>query len=934
MGVRCSKSRDFDASEDWNAMYASQAHGQSEYVASRRKSQRSGTGGIRKSTQGIYAVNGYAKGKMLGKGAYGEVFLATKGGEKFALKVLKKSALKKVKTGRQGSALDTVKTEIATMKKIAHPNCVHMFDVIVDPSHDEICFLLEFVDGGASQKSDSDGMPLPLSKKTIWSFMRHLLMGLEYLHMHGIVHRDIKPENLLLNKRGVLKIADFGTSCLCEGDANAQKTAGTPAFFAPELCSVDTSGTYDARVVDLWAVGVTLYMWICGRPPYQAPTTMLLMAAISGADGVTKAPLEAYEKFVPAQRSAKWLVKNHGKAAAAFNTATATANTTGGSTTSVLSKSPEPEPVQSGSPGSQRSRRASSISGRPRRFLGRYSSSSHVAGLAEVVEGLLTKDVDTRLTLNALRFHPWLTDNDKQPLPMQPVMQVEVTPEEVEQAFTNRQAIAYMSASGPSTFGMATGYQPNWKREGPNVIRKRATKNEADFYRDFAASGHLAPHIPVLYSIQESQSSQGIAANLLAKEVTTNLSNHLVESSKPVKEVSGGLISQATSTVIPIAKRLISQGTSSSMNTLASSSPRAHEGTSPSADPETPGATPRLSKGSTQRLSKGDKSEVLKDSSFSKGHDESSGGPPNVADPDRSKQVSFNRTSVPETPREKPKNAHKGIVSADDEVYDVRMQDLAAGMTKPCAMSFVLGVRTATPADFHVENSEPRPELLEACKALDVNSPTAEEEAVGGMTQLRHLDVLDSVSSTKALGFRIDAAKTIVDGTIAQLPLPPDKTFATIKTEEEVSAALETFVQKDASVAHAAATKLDALATAVARSHEFYRRRTLLRSTILLMFDDMKRENVELKMMNFGFSYEIPNDDEDVTHTAPWNGKPDHHEDGWLTGVKQMSRVFKELNARLKADAKNSSPPKSSPRKSLSLGGSDKNEIEKEPQRI
>jgi hypothetical protein len=46
--------------------------------------------------------------------------------------------------------------------------------------------------------------------------------------------------------------------------------------------------------------------------------------------------------------------------------------------------------------------------------------------LAEVVEGLLTKDVDTRLTLNALRFHPWLTDNDKQPLPMQPVMQVEV----------------------------------------------------------------------------------------------------------------------------------------------------------------------------------------------------------------------------------------------------------------------------------------------------------------------------------------------------------------------------------------------------------------------------------------------------------------------------------------------------------------------------
>ena len=39
---------------------------------------------------------------------------------------------------------------------------------------------------------------------------------------------------------GVLKIADFGTSCFCEGDANAQKTAGTPVFFSPELCASGT----------------------------------------------------------------------------------------------------------------------------------------------------------------------------------------------------------------------------------------------------------------------------------------------------------------------------------------------------------------------------------------------------------------------------------------------------------------------------------------------------------------------------------------------------------------------------------------------------------------------------------------------------------------------------------------------------------------------
>ena len=108
-------------------------------------------------------------------------------------------------------------------------------------------------------------------------------MGLEYLHMKGIIHRDIKPENLLLTRPGqlykgspvVLKIADFGTAALCAGDENAQRTAGTPPFFSPELCA--SGSDYDVRVVDLWAVGVTIYQWISGRLPFEAPTMMLLL---------------------------------------------------------------------------------------------------------------------------------------------------------------------------------------------------------------------------------------------------------------------------------------------------------------------------------------------------------------------------------------------------------------------------------------------------------------------------------------------------------------------------------------------------------------------------------------------------------------------------------------------------------------------------------
>lgn len=141
----------------------------------------------------LASVNGYEVSKQLGKGAFGEVYLASRGGEQFALKIIKKAALKKTSMpGRPGTkqspaALDLVKAEIATLKKIGHPNCVQMFDVIYDATVDQVFLVLEFVDGGTSQKSDAEGHPILLPERTIWSHTRHFVMGLEYLHMQGIV---------------------------------------------------------------------------------------------------------------------------------------------------------------------------------------------------------------------------------------------------------------------------------------------------------------------------------------------------------------------------------------------------------------------------------------------------------------------------------------------------------------------------------------------------------------------------------------------------------------------------------------------------------------------------------------------------------------------------------------------------------------------------
>jgi len=692
--------------DDWNAQYeksVARAQHQSTRVRERRLSSdskhRDNTkANIDKKGNRVTSVNGYNVTSKLGQGAYGEVFLAANGGEKYALKVLKKSALKRQQRGKMGSALDTVKTEIATMKKIVHPNCVLFHDVILDAAQDEIFLILEFVEGGTSQPEGADGKPIPLAERTIWSHMRHLVLGLEYLHMHNIVHRDIKPENLLLSSHGMLKIADFGTSCFCEGDANAQKTAGTPPFFSPELCSKESSGTYDSRVVDLWAVGVTIYLWCSGRTPFVAPTVMLLMEAIKQAPAQVPAPKEAV-----------------------------------------------------------------------------------VANFRAVIEGLMTRDPQHRLTLNQLRMHPWLTNDDKVTLPQQPVMKVNVTQEEIEQAVSNRAAIAYQSSAGPSSLARATGYIADWKREGQATIRKKATEAEANFYRAISASGHLSPHIPVIYSIDR--------------------------------------------------------------------------------------------------------------------------------------------------PSEHPTASFRTTSKTEEQVYEVRMQDLAGGMTWPCAMAFVMGCRTATPGDFLPENARPPAEMLASMAEIDPQAPTQADADAGTITQLSCLRFLDERSSTATLGFRIDAAKTVVGGAgdareIQTLPLPAGQSLGTLREESQVMAAMSTFMQADLAVAKAVVVKLEALDAALVRS-DFIGNHALLRTTLLLVYDDDARdERLELKMMNFGFSYALSPGEEAITHQSAWDGTASCHEDGYLTGLRSLTRLMRQICNQL--EGKPADPPSSATGPAATTGADSK----------
>ena len=88
------------------------------------------------------------------------------------------------------------------------------------------------------------------------------LQGLHYLHANKIAHGDLKPDNFLLATNGHIKIADFGSSQLTRVGDLVNRTAGTPAFMAPEMCN---GSAYQARVADVWSLGISLYMFVFGE---------------------------------------------------------------------------------------------------------------------------------------------------------------------------------------------------------------------------------------------------------------------------------------------------------------------------------------------------------------------------------------------------------------------------------------------------------------------------------------------------------------------------------------------------------------------------------------------------------------------------------------------------------------------------------------------
>jgi len=224
-------------------------------------------------------LNQYSLHAVLGRGSYGIVHLATDNTTqaRVAIKEFSKSKLTKLKSsplrGRgRGTRpqittdpISLVQTEVAIFKKLNHANVVKLYEVLDNPNGDSLYMVFECCENGPILDLSRPGSYSEPESRRIF---QQIILGIEYLHANGISHRDIKPDNLLFSK-GTVKIVDFGVSEMFSPlNDSPSKSAGSPAFFAPELCVVNAK--ISSKLCDIWAIGVTLYALSYGGLPFTA----------------------------------------------------------------------------------------------------------------------------------------------------------------------------------------------------------------------------------------------------------------------------------------------------------------------------------------------------------------------------------------------------------------------------------------------------------------------------------------------------------------------------------------------------------------------------------------------------------------------------------------------------------------------------------------
>lgn len=214
--------------------------------------------------------------RLLGQGGFADVYL----GEHIHLK--SHAALKILHISLSDEEQTAFLKEAKMLVLLTHPHIIRILDFAIA---DNVPFMVtEFAPNGNLREHHPTGSRLPL--ETINTYVQQVSAALQYSHDHELVHCDIKPENMLLDRHFKIVLSDFGLSVMTSQQHSSYSThdmaqrvervAGTTLYLAPEQLH-----GHPQAASDQYALGIVVYEWLCGRPPFQGSPLEIALQHLS-----------------------------------------------------------------------------------------------------------------------------------------------------------------------------------------------------------------------------------------------------------------------------------------------------------------------------------------------------------------------------------------------------------------------------------------------------------------------------------------------------------------------------------------------------------------------------------------------------------------------------------------------------------------------------
>jgi len=201
----------------------------------------------------------YLQLEKLGEGTYATVY---KGRSRATGEIV---ALKEIHLDAEEGTPSTAIREISLLKELKHTNVMRLYDVI--HTETKLVLVFEFCEQDLKKYMDTHGERGALAPEVVRSFMYQLLRGTAFCHANRVLHRDLKPQNLLINRKGELKIGDFGLARAFGVPVNTFSNEVVTLWYrAPDVLL--GSRTYNTSI-DVWSCGCIFAEMITGVPLFR-----------------------------------------------------------------------------------------------------------------------------------------------------------------------------------------------------------------------------------------------------------------------------------------------------------------------------------------------------------------------------------------------------------------------------------------------------------------------------------------------------------------------------------------------------------------------------------------------------------------------------------------------------------------------------------------